>query len=501
MKRTLIFGPPGTGKTTTLLNIINDKLASGASPRHIGFVAFTRKAASEAKSRALSKFKLPEEDMPWYRTLHSAAFRLLGLNRNQVMSTADYITICKHLGLFITIKRTDDDGSFSAMTRGDRLFFTENMARVRGLTLEEMWSQYPNEDIEWLDLAHLRRTLDEYKSRMGKLDFTDMIERVVKQRLVMPVEVALVDEAQDLSPMQWAAVDQLFSDVDELFISGDDDQAIFKWAGADSNQLLTRKGERHVLPQSYRVPKNVQQLATSVIEQVASRVDKQWSPTEHAGEVVHCSSLDQLDLRRGSWLLLARNVMFLRVYTDYCLTNGLVFDSVADNPLRGSALKAIVIWETLRKNKPVTAADAAFVYDMLSSNIGVQYGKKKDLEALKPDALVSISELVSRYGLLTTKIWHQALDKITAVEREYFLQALRQGEKLLREPRIKISTIHGAKGGEADNVVILPDMAARTWREFEDNPEDEHRVWYVAITRAKQRLFILEPNTSKFYTI
>lgn len=501
MRRTIIFGPPGTGKTTTLLDIVNSKLERGVSPRDIGFVAFTRKAASEAKSRALSKFRLPDEDMPWYRTLHSAAFRLLGLNRSQVMSTSDYITICKHLGLYITIKRTDDDGSFSAMTKGDRLFFTENMARVRGLTLEEMWSQYPNEDLDWMELAHLRRTLEEYKQRMGKLDFTDMIENAVRQKLVMPVEVALVDEAQDLSPMQWAAVDQLFSSVNELFISGDDDQAIFKWAGADSGQLLSRQGDRKVLPQSYRVPQTVQQLASSIIEQVNARVDKSWSPTAHVGEVTHCSSLDQLDLRKGNWLLLARNVMFLRYYTDHCLTNGLVFDAIADNPLRGSALKAIVIWETLRKNKPVTAADAAFVYDMLSSNVGVKYGKKKDLEALKPDSLVSISELVERYGLLTTKIWHEALDKITAVEREYFLQALRQGEKLLREPRIRISTIHGAKGGEADNVVIMPDMAARTWNEFEENPEDEHRVWYVAVTRAKQKLFILEPITSKFYAI
>lgn len=501
MTSTIIFGPPGTGKTTKLLQLVNERLQRGTSPRDVGFIAFTRKAAAEAKSRALSQFKLSEDDMPWYRTLHSAAFRLLGLNRSQVMSTSDYITICKHLGLYITVRRTDDDGSFAAMTKGDRLFFTENMARVRGLTLEELWSQNPNEDLDWLELAHLRRTLEEYKQRTGKLDFTDMIEQLVSQRLVMPVETAFVDEAQDLSPLQWAAVDQLFANVNELFISGDDDQAIFKWAGADSHQLLKRRGTREVLPQSYRVPPAVQKLAAEIIDNVGERVQKTWSPANHAGEVSHISSLDQLDMRAGSWLLLARNVMFLRIYTEHCLSNGLVFDSTAENPLRGAALKSIVIWENLRKGRSVTAADAAFVYDMMSSNVGVKYGKKSQLEGLKPDELVNIQQLVSMYGLLTTEIWHKALDKITAVEREYFLQALRQGEKLLREPRIKISTIHGAKGGEADNVVLMPDMASRTWLEFEENPQDEHRVWYVAVTRAKQNLYVLEPSTSKFYTI
>lgn len=501
MTPTIIFGPPGTGKTTKLLQLVNERLQCGMPSRDIGFIAFTRKAAAEARSRALGQFKLSDDDMPWYRTLHSAAFRLLGLNRSQVMSTSDYLTVCKHLGLYITIRRVDDDGSFAAMTRGDRLLFTENMARVRGMTLEELWSQTPNEDLDWLELAHLRRTLEEYKQRTCKLDFTDMIEQLVTRRLVMPVGTAFVDEAQDLSPLQWAAVDQLFENVNELFISGDDDQAIFKWAGADAQQLLKRAGTREVLPQSYRVPPAVQKLAAEIISNVDERVPKTWSPAEHAGDVTHVSSLEQLDMRKGTWLLLARNVMFLRIYTDHCLSNGLVFDATADNPLRGDALKAIVIWENLRKDKLVTAADAAFVYDMMSSNVGVKYGKKSQLEALKPDELVNIHQLVSTYGLLTTEIWHKALDKITAIEREYFLQALRQGEKLLREPRIKISTIHGAKGGEAENVVIMPDMAARTWMEFEENPQDEHRVWYVAVTRAKRNLYILEPNTSKFYTI
>ncbi len=499
----IIFGPPGTGKTTTLLNIIEKRLIAGHYPRQIAFIAFTRKAANEARTRALARFKLAEDDMPWYRTLHSASFRMLGLNRSQVMTTADYIAICKHLGLYITINRSDEDGTTSSLTKGDRLFFTENMARIRGQSLEETWQALPDEDLDWLELSRLRLTLEQYKSRYGKLDFTDMIERVVTEKLIMPVSLAVVDEAQDLSPLQWSAVDTLFSDADELYISGDDDQAIFRWAGADPRRLLNDVAERQVLPQSYRVPRKIQAIAQTIISGVQSRVQKQWSPTADEGDVVHCNSLEQIDMRTGTWLLLGRNVSHLRRYVDHCLVSGYVFDSQIDCPLKGDSLKGIVSWEKLRKGESVPVGEVLKVYDLISAGsitAGIEYGKKGWLEKrCKPDEPMTLKRLKDEFGLRTDKIWHVALDRIPATEKQYFLNALRQGEKLLREPRIKITTIHGAKGGEADNVVICPDMANRTWAEFEKNPQDEHRVWYVAVTRTKKVLYILEPITNKSF--
>ena len=86
-----IFGPPGTGKTTTLLNMVEKSLEAGITPSQVGFFAFTKKAANEARDRAAQRFDLdPEKDLPYFRMIHSLAYRLMGVKENQLMSGQNY---------------------------------------------------------------------------------------------------------------------------------------------------------------------------------------------------------------------------------------------------------------------------------------------------------------------------------------------------------------------------------------------------------------------------
>ena len=76
---TTIFGPPGTGKTTRLIEIVQQELDSGTPPERIAVVSFSRKAAEEARERAAVKLNMDVEQMVWFRTLHSFAFQMLSL--------------------------------------------------------------------------------------------------------------------------------------------------------------------------------------------------------------------------------------------------------------------------------------------------------------------------------------------------------------------------------------------------------------------------------------
>jgi DNA helicase-2/ATP-dependent DNA helicase PcrA len=69
------------------------------------------------------------------------------------------------------------------------------------------------------------------------------------------------------------------------------------------------------------------------------------------------------------------------------------------------------------------------------------------------------------------------------------------------ESRIHISTIHGSKGGEADNVLLLTDISPKTHTSYQENQDDESRVFYVAATRAKQNLHIVMPRTGRYFDL
>jgi len=89
-------------------------------------------------------------------------------------------------------------------------------------------------------------------------------------------------------------------------------------------------------------------------------------------------------------------------------------------------------------------------------------------------------------------IWRDALDRLPEEARVYITAMLRRGEKFNAEPRITVSTIHGSKGGESENVVIFTDLSPSADDTMRIGNDDIHRVFYVAVTRTKENLFIVE---------
>ena len=117
------------------------------------------------------------------------------------------------------------------------------------------------------------------------------------------------------------------------------------------------------------------------------------------------------------------------------------------------------------------------------------------------DTLISLKELQKHVPDLSEGYWYDVFEGISVKERSYIRAMLRRGEKITQEPRIRISTIHAAKGGEATNVILLTDISSRVFKSYQQNPDDESRVFYVGLTRAKENLFLIEPQTQKYYPI
>ena len=114
-----------------------------------------------------------------------------------------------------------------------------------------------------------------------------------------------VDEAQDLSLIQWKLVRRIEESSTDSFIAGDDDQGIYKWNGAHVNTFINLEGTREILEQSHRVPQKPFELANKIINKVKNRVDKKYYPKEKEGSVKRCQSLYEVDFTKGKWLVLA----------------------------------------------------------------------------------------------------------------------------------------------------------------------------------------------------
>ena len=116
----------------------------------------------------------------------------------------------------------------------------------------------------------------------------------------------------------------------------------------------------------------------------------------------------------------------------------------------------------------------------------------------------SLEDLQKDHGLLHSHSWETGLGKISERDRIYIKACLRKGESLTKTPRIRISTIHSAKGAQATNVMLLTDTMRRPysmWRKINNYEDDEARVFYVGLTRATDRLHLIHPMFSQGYSL
>ena len=89
---------------------------------------------------------------------------------------------------------------------------------------------------------------------------------------------------------------------------------------------------------------------------------------------------------------------------------------------------------------------------------------------------------------------YDALTGLPLREREYYLMCLRRGEKLTGPPRVRVATVHGAKGLEAENVALVVDLTANPLRAWRDGDGGELRLLYTGLTRTRRNLFFVRPE-------
>ena len=503
-----ILGPPGTGKTQTNSNKIRDCIEQGIPPDRIACVSFTRKAAKESRERVCRDWEIDERDMPYFQTLHSMAFRSGGYSSDEVIGPKEMNEIGNAVGIpFGNKGRSDVETDFDTVgvAKGDFYMSQYHLARSKGLTLEEMHRQLADYQVDWSELKRLVAAYDDYKNARKKIDFTDMIDNFIKSGEGPNTEALFVDEAQDLSTLQWSMVDVLRKNPRIQVFTGDDDQAIMGFQGADVGAFLNATEKKTVLEQSYRVPRAVWQEAQNIVCQIEGRAPKSWRPKDEDGSVQFHQDIWDVPLHEGEWCLMARTNRIAAQYAQALREEGWVYSRNGHPSIPGKTYEALHDWEQWSKGETLTPTKVRNVYSFMSMGQGYSRGfgpRSGALSGLNAEAQISMSEAQDKMGLLVdgSVRWHRALGKIDLDTKNYVLNALKRKDNV-RNPRIKVSTIHSMKGGEADNVLVVPDLSYAAHKEYQVDPATEHRVYYVAVTRTKKALHIMLPQTNRSYPL
>ena len=474
-----ILGPPGTGKTTKLLKYVQTFLKLGTPIERIGYFAFTKKAATEAKERMLKLFpQYGYRDLKHFQTLHSLAFTTLGMKKDNVMQAEHYEEIGKTIGVQVSVYKGGEEET-GYIDSDSEYFNLINIARIKNVsTKDEYDTDLYSDDMDYNLVEIIEAELNNYKKSFALYDFTDMIEKFVGSELCPKFDVVFIDEAQDLSPIQWKMYDIIKQNTKIMILAGDDDQAIYGWAGADVQRFQEEPAKEKILPQSYRVPIRVQQVADSIISQIDTRIMKLWEPRNNEGHCEEVYDLDEVDLTQGKWLVLARTNYRLIKMKPYLMERGIYFEYKERKSFSAKLWKAIRDFSRWTSGAQLTASEIKDIFDYTGHKFEGEEHLSYDCEY---------------FGIDANDTWYE-LFNADPEQVLYIRQMLSNKEKLSEEARVKLSTIHSAKGGEADNVLLILDNTEKIREAIEKSPEkadEEHRVWYVGVTRTKQSLYIM----------
>ena len=459
MKVKMIFGPPGTGKTTRLLGVL-EELLTRYKPEEIAFVSFTNEGVNQGTERAKEKFKLKTADMPFFRTLHSLAFRSLGLRKDGVITKRHYKHFSELMGMRFTGYYTED-----IRNEDDTYLFMDDLIRNNPRTAGKLISM-----VDTIVLERVRKSYRKYKSANGIVDYTDMVEQFVHRQIHLPVKAAIVDEAQDLTTLQWKMVWLAFGGCEEVYIAGDDDQAIYQWSGADVDYFLKLEAEREILTHSYRLPNKVLAFASRITDMMEKRVEKQYEGTGKEGRVEKIGHLSDVDLTKGSGLILTRNNCYVDTPEQELRIRGLLYSRAGEMSISKEKVKLINLFTKL--SAPRSHKKDTEMYELFKACGNKQPDFTRpwyDNFEWEPDDLSYYRDVIAN---------HTNLDGCS----------------------IKLGTIHSSKGDEADNVILATGITRTVKNNLSKNPDAEHRVFYVGATRAKQNLYILYDGQRNEYT-
>lgn len=463
----------GTGKTTTAIKEII-KLLDSYLPSEISYTTFTRKGVREGRQTVVKQFGyLSSSDLINFSTIHSLCYRQSRLKQENLFTREHLLNFNRVSGFNLTGKN-----EFDARTKDDELINIYNSIRAG----KEITSLI-NVNIVRFDL--LKRLYDIYKKEHNLFDYQDCIDLYVSEGEPLPCKVGIVDEAQDLTPTQWKVVEKAFFDCEVIKCFGDDFQSIYTHSGASPEMFieLADKYDTEELSISYRIPFEVYRASKQVTNQLIAKTEKDFRPADEnkKGFIEYNIDVSDVPLKIindinsnkfhfGRFLWLFRTNIHINNAVKILREEGIPYhtnDGFCINIRKLNRIQRII---KLRGSDKETQESEA------------------SLNFKKQNGINNFDDPFISMGFLSL----EEAEFITKLLSRFSIESL-IGFK--DSPCILISTIHKIKGGEADIVFLSTEATRRVYINLIENQDEELRVLYVALTRAREGIYCIKPST------
>lgn len=451
MIRRVLYGPPGTGKTTYLMTLL-DKALKKHKAENIAFVSYTRQGTYEGVGRAIEKFGLTKPQTRYFRTIHSLCFSNLGASRALMIQKNHYKLLSEKTGINFTGFYTED-------------FSSTNDAYLHAIAMRKhnpTFADTITRELNARTYNYIQMQYNSMKDQLGILDFDDLLLNYLDHGTPLDVKVAFIDEGQDLTPLQWKVIKKLFSRAEEIYVAGDDDQAVYEWSGANVYEFMNFSSDSIVLDQSYRLPLKVLEVVTQISKDIKHRKEKIFKPREGEGSINTVRSVDRLKLKGGE-LILARTNYLLRELSKKLHPLGMPYQ------YKGKLMTDQIIIKAIK------------------AHLKFEKGQI-DINAMK--------RYTAFFKAMNDGPWQHSIDLPRSII-VYYENMIDKGN-IDKEP-IKLETYHSCKGSENDHVILLPELSNRVYKAMFKRYDSELRCLYVGMTRTRRDLTIIQPESKHYY--
>lgn len=458
----IIEAVAGSGKSTTIVEAMN------MVPQHKSslFLAFNKAIADELKQRGVNA-----------RTFHSLCCGAVMRSRNASNVNADKLNT-------IMGKRCSDDDNFKYRSFCTRLVSLAKQLGVGCLVddTEKVWYDIiDHHDLELdKDEAEMPRAVEIASkllwasNRSNEIDFDDMLYLAVMDGLSLPKSYFIfVDEAQDTNAIQRAILRKIMGPNSRLIAVGDPAQAIYGFRGADSNSLnliaQEFRCERFPLSVSYR-------CATSIVEYAHKWVDHiEAADNAPEGKVTEMRTWE-LNVFQPNDLVVCRTTAPL-LDLAFKMLRSKIPVTVMGREI-GTSLITLV-----RKQKTNDLKELIAKIEMWSSR-----ECEKAMAKMQEGKAAAVQDKAGTICLLAEEL----LDEDDGKDVNSLISTI---EWLFTPERnaTVLATIHKSKGLEADRVFWLNrSQCPSKWAKQDWQEQQEDNLCYVATTRAKTELILIE---------